>query len=165
MIWHLFAFRCWQVWTQLRGGKYHDCFPRIVTFHTCKSEQSKLETFKEMFPGVNYQQIQDTLTEAQCDLGGAVNRLLATAGAGILCLFHCKYESYIWKSMSIGKCILGGKSHANLTNQHIYIYFYDDELHLKLSQKLGKHNRQKVLYRQKVLSPWITGKSDKVVET
>ena len=93
-----------------------------------------------MFPGVNYQQIQDTLTEAQCDLGGAVNRLLATAGAGILCLFHCKYECYIWKSMSIGKCILGGKSHANLTNQHIYMYFYDDELHLKLCQKLGTHN-------------------------
>ena len=75
--------------------------PELLPSRTCKSEQSKLETLKEMFPGVNYQQIQDTLTEAQCDLGSALNKLLAATGASILCLFHCKYECYIIISMEV----------------------------------------------------------------
>ena len=53
-----------------------------------KSEQSKLDSLKEMFPDIDGQQIQAALTEAQCDVGRAVNKLLAAAGAGMLCLLH-----------------------------------------------------------------------------
>lgn len=51
-----------------------------------QSEQSKLETWKEMFPGIDGQQIQQALSEAQCDFGSADNKLLATVGAGMLFL-------------------------------------------------------------------------------
>ena len=49
--------------------------PELLPSQTCKSEQSKLETLKEMFPGVNDVDVAEIL-KSSASLEEATNRIL-----------------------------------------------------------------------------------------
>ena len=49
--------------------------PELLPSHTCKSEQSKWESLKEMFPGVNDVDVAEIL-KSSASLEEATNRIL-----------------------------------------------------------------------------------------